>query len=226
MALHHNPRIVTSGLVLALDAADINSYPGSGTTWYDVSGNGNHGTIYGSTAYSAGAFDLGSVNHATNYILVPDQVMVGIDSFAVGFWVNPSSIQSLNCIWHATVGGGNDFSIEWYPTYIQTLMTATYSTFSWTRTDGNWYNLVFTRSGASMNFYLNGALFGTQTCPTTTFNITGAIVLGQEQDAIQGGFDAAQSYKGKYASTSFYNRTLTASEILQNYLAQKSRFGL
>ena len=39
MALHHNPRIVTSGLVLALDAADINSYPGSGTTWYDLSGN-------------------------------------------------------------------------------------------------------------------------------------------------------------------------------------------
>ena len=45
MALHHSPRIVTSGLVLALDAADRNSYPGSGTTWTDLSGNANNGTL-------------------------------------------------------------------------------------------------------------------------------------------------------------------------------------
>ena len=45
MALHHNPRIVTSGLVLALDAGDINSYPGSGTAWKDLSGNGFNATL-------------------------------------------------------------------------------------------------------------------------------------------------------------------------------------
>jgi len=44
MALNYGPRIITNGLVLNLDAADKNSYPGSGETWYDVSGNGYRGT--------------------------------------------------------------------------------------------------------------------------------------------------------------------------------------
>ena len=61
MALHHNPRIVTDGLVLALDAADTNSYPGSGTTWYDLSGNDNHVSMNNSvinSVWSNGAFPL------------------------------------------------------------------------------------------------------------------------------------------------------------------------
>ena len=45
MAIFRGPNIVRSGLVLALDAADKNSYPGTGTNWYDISGNGNNGTI-------------------------------------------------------------------------------------------------------------------------------------------------------------------------------------
>ena len=53
MALHHNPRIVTDGLVLHLDAADRNSYPGSGTTFTDLSGNGNNATLQNGTSYSS-----------------------------------------------------------------------------------------------------------------------------------------------------------------------------
>ena len=50
MALIYSPNIVRSGLVLALDAADSNSYPGSGTTWYDVSGNGYQATMSNMTS--------------------------------------------------------------------------------------------------------------------------------------------------------------------------------
>ena len=45
MGFYDGPKIVTDGLVLALNAADRNSYPGSGTTWYDISGNSNNGTM-------------------------------------------------------------------------------------------------------------------------------------------------------------------------------------
>ena len=227
MGVTGGPDIVTDGLVLALDAGSKKSYPGSDTTWYDISGNNHDCTIYGNTTYSsAGLFDLGNVNNITNYILVPDAVMNGITDFTISFWVNPTNINQLSCIWHSTVGGGNDFSIEWYPTYIQTLITTTYSTFSWTRTDGEWYNIVFFREGSSMGLYINGTSYGTKSCPTTTFNITGAIVMGQEQDAVQGGFSATQCYKGKYASAMFYDKVLSGSEILQNYNSTKSRFGL
>ena len=52
MAFFHSPNIVTNGLVLALDAANPKSYPGSGTTIYDLSGNGNHGTLNNGVGFS------------------------------------------------------------------------------------------------------------------------------------------------------------------------------
>ena len=52
MAFNNGPRIVTNGLVLCLDASDRNSYPGSGTTWYDVSNNGNHATLTNGPTFS------------------------------------------------------------------------------------------------------------------------------------------------------------------------------
>ena len=72
MALHHNPRIVTSGLVLALDAGDINSYPGSGNTIYNIASGGNYPsmTLYGDTAnYGSignGVVTLGGASNSTS----------------------------------------------------------------------------------------------------------------------------------------------------------------
>jgi hypothetical protein len=51
MSLIHSPRIVTDGLVLCLDAGNPKSYTGSGTTWTDLSGNGNNGTLTNSPTY-------------------------------------------------------------------------------------------------------------------------------------------------------------------------------
>lgn len=53
MALAHNPKIVTDGLVLCLDAANPKSYPGSGTVWSDLSGNGNNGTLVNGVGYNS-----------------------------------------------------------------------------------------------------------------------------------------------------------------------------
>ena len=59
MALSHSPSIVTNGLVLCLDAANSKSYPGSGTTWTDLSGRGNNGTLVNGVGYNSG--NLGSL---------------------------------------------------------------------------------------------------------------------------------------------------------------------
>jgi hypothetical protein len=58
MALSHSPSIVTDGLVLCLDAGNPKSYPGSGTTWTDLSGNGNNGTLVNGVGYSNGAVKI------------------------------------------------------------------------------------------------------------------------------------------------------------------------
>ena len=62
MALSHNPLVTTTGLLLYLDAANRRSYPGSGTAWYDLSGNGNHFTLYNGPTYSNGALTFDGVN--------------------------------------------------------------------------------------------------------------------------------------------------------------------
>ena len=229
MALGHGPRVVTDGLVLALDAGDTNSYPGSGTTWTDLSGNGNNGTLKGTTTFNQNTIDLGNSQNTTNYILLPNSLMSNITSFTISLWVNPVNITSgaLNAIFHATNTGGNDFSIEWFNNRIRTLITPSYSTFNYTFTNNTWYNFVFYRTdGTTMGLYINGVSQGTQSCPSTTFNITGAIVMGQEQDAVEGGFQAVQSFVGKYAVVSYYNKALTASEIQQNFNALRGRFGI
>jgi hypothetical protein len=69
MATNYNPGIVTSGLVLCLDAGNTKSYPGSGTTWTDLSGNGNTGTLVNSPSYSSsGYFSFDGTNKSVSIV--------------------------------------------------------------------------------------------------------------------------------------------------------------
>ena len=52
MGLNYGPSVIKSGLILALDAADVNSYPGTGTTWYDLTSGKHHGTLYNGITYT------------------------------------------------------------------------------------------------------------------------------------------------------------------------------
>ena len=54
MAFRYSPKIVTDGLVLSVDAANKKSYPGSGTTWYDLSGNAINGTLTNGPTFDIG----------------------------------------------------------------------------------------------------------------------------------------------------------------------------
>ena len=88
MAVLNGPGIITSGLISALDAADRNSYPGSGTTWTDISGNNNNGTLTNGPTFSStnggaivldGADDYintGTINLQRNFSL---EVIVNMD---------------------------------------------------------------------------------------------------------------------------------------------------
>ena len=66
MGIFYSPRLVNTGLLVSLDAANVRSYPGSGTSWYDLSGLGNTMTIYGSATTStmggATAFNLDAIS--------------------------------------------------------------------------------------------------------------------------------------------------------------------
>ena len=101
MSLSHSPKIVTNGLVLCLDAADKKSYPGTGTTWFDRSGRGNHGTLVNSPTFNStnggsiifnGNLTYGSVSCS--------QFQSGNNPFTIECWVKwfGDGVNTFNCI--------------------------------------------------------------------------------------------------------------------------------
>ena len=72
--MNYGPKTVTNGLVLCVDAADKNSYIGSGTTWTDVSGNGNNGTLTnGEFVPNSSDGYLGNLNN--NYVVYSEVLL-------------------------------------------------------------------------------------------------------------------------------------------------------
>ena len=96
------PNIVEEGLVLALDAANVKSYPGSGTTWYDLSGNGRNFTLDGSgiTWNSSGIFTLGDGGASYN------SAITTATSCTMVYWLRTTDAQAL--FW-ATNGGSGSY---------------------------------------------------------------------------------------------------------------------
>ena len=98
MGVDYNPKIVTNGLVLCLDAANVKSYPGSGTTWIDLSGNGNNGTLT-NTTYSQ---DLTVLNFSSSECNLGQKFNFTSESFSVSFVITCASIiRSLKPVSHS-----------------------------------------------------------------------------------------------------------------------------
>jgi hypothetical protein len=218
------PEIVTNGLVLYLDAGNPLSYPGTGTSWFDITGNGNTGTLTNGPTFNSDnggsiVFDGTNDYVQTNYdaaltdftacvwFKVPDSTNVGsariLDkSFINGFYLGKNYLGTANS-W----GGGIMESSPPYGRYI-------------TLTDGQWNYMSFIRSGTTNTIYGNGitnTISGTvSSTPLNTSNMR----IGVEFSIISGPF------KGDISQVYIYDRALSASEVLQNYNAIKSRYGM
>jgi hypothetical protein len=233
-------KIVTSGLVLALDAADRNSYPGSGTTWNDMSGNGYTGSLVnGPTFNSANGGSIQFDGTNDNVGLPTNIPLNNVSQFTYNSFLTFSSKASFGNAFFSygtTSNFGNDILFFW-DTSSNSLGfqinkgadgTATY-VFS---PPSQFINLCVVYDGSQstnatkMIVYINGVQiilnFNTYTVPTSTATLSNALcMLGEYACATN-----AYTLNGKIATTQIYNRTLSASEVLQNYNAQKSRFNL
>lgn len=220
MALAHNPKIITDGLVLCLDAANPKSYPGTGTTWYDLSGNGNHGQIdnYGNIPnYSnsfLGCFDFS--NSGRFYIDIPQLNNT-----------NPYTV-----IWFGADGTGDEYSgisrdidwqvgnhlIGWQKGAINTDNSVTRDTNTNVVGDEFMICHINDTSTNTVSQYLNSGFYGDFTYSSWTSVLRWSIGCRGDGDGHQ--------YLGKISAIQLYNRALTESEIQQNYQALKGRFGL
>jgi hypothetical protein len=216
MATNYGPRVITDGLVLALDAADPNSYPGSGTTWTDLSGRG----------YTASMRNLTS----SNWVLVDGQrTFETNDTFNQGFtisnFVRPGT-QRTYSIWLKS----KSFSIgwqTWFDDENEKILFGTSTNTVHIYPDVNltanlqintWYNLAYTLSGTTAIGYVNGVSIGSGVYTTALSGGTGNLwILG----------DIGSEVTNCYCSyASVYNKALTESEIQQNFNALRGRFGI
>ena len=234
--------IVTDGLVLNLDAGYVPSYPTSGTTWHDLSGNGNDGSLVNGPIYSGGSMVFDGVDDT-----VIIQNSVSLSSFTeisfnfwirfynldyenntgvlysflrkgdvddpptdpptphYGFWVSYDNRLNRNLFSYFAFGndaggwngGGNSFTSVRY-----------------TFNNNQWYNISATVDSEELGkLYINSELQGTVQFSDVNLNTSSNIstYLSRLLD---------------YPITQVYNRALTSEEVLQNYNAQKGRFGL
>jgi hypothetical protein len=221
MALSHGPPIVTNGLVLALDAADRNSYPGSGTTWTDLSGNGNTGTLTNGPTYSSA--NSGSIvfDGTNDYIQTP--ITGTYTQISFDFWgffddvtlSTTSRNESAFGDWNSNrVHFGTRWSVGMHYNVngVWQTIPSTNLRYGW-----NHYSLIYNTVSDQKLVYLNGILsFSAVT--------NGSMVLGDFKLGVATNLNAY--YRGNISNFKAYNRALTAAEVSQNYNSFKSRYGL
>ena len=233
-------QIVTSGLVLCLNAADKNSYPGTGTTWTDLSGNSNNGTLTNGPTFNSGNGGSIVFDGTNDYVNCGNGSSINITGtgLTLGGWVYRTATNPANyyrrIIEKAATYPALQYSLVTTPSndpagegkllldlYINNSLpvSATGSTQLQLNT---WYYVTATYDGSFRRIYLNGILDGQL---ATTGNITSTVSSLAIGDYIPG-LATTYVWNGRIASTQVYNRALSASEILQNYNATKTRFGL
>ena len=232
------PKIITSGCVLSLDAADIFSYPRTGTTWRDLSGNNNNGTLTNGPTFSAANMGSISLDGADDQIDCGTNSSLNIsDNLTLGIWVKFNSLSSAPSLITKQWCSGNQFSYAWgmysdgrmYYSFDSDgncgSITGEYTSTNAVCTTGIWYCLNVVHTSTSINLYSNGRLIpGTISGGYGTIYISSVPVRLGVYRNLSGAF--ASYLNGNIAQTVMYNRALTAAEILQNYNATKSRFGL
>ena len=229
------PNIVTDGLVVHLDAANVKSYPETGTTWYDLSGYNNHGTMYGFTGPGAGVtsgFDTntkymmfdrhnGAGNTiVNNRVVIPntnslDEVLCQ-NGMTIDMWVRETEyVCTALTKWNGS----------WEVYYCASLVFRTQGTggtdlsTGLSTSPGTWRNLVTIHDGITAKMYINGVLTLNRSNTITGQNTSSNISIGGYESGTYATYGAIPTYK-------LYSRVLTSEEVLQNYNATKARFGL
>ena len=229
MGIAYNTSIIKDGLVLCLDAANPKSYPGTGTTWFDLSGNNTNLTIYGSPTFNSTGYFTFSNNQTTQYMM---RFPFGTPTAAITYscWFRSNFTSSTQTPFTYSVGGNNEMlffinsstNLAPHPLGVSvgtntTDMTNVWVNFSWTRDS---------TSGKSI-FYRDGQYIGEYTASAgVSISSGGYLIIGQEADSAGGSFDPAQNLDGDFSRLDIYNRVLNDAEIMQNFNALRGRFGL
>jgi len=215
--------IVTSGLVLNVDAGWYNSYSGT-TTWFDRSGNGNSGTLVNSPTFNSSSQGTIFFDGSDDYINcgTKSSLDFGTGSATICVWFKTSA--SIGALCTKRLNSGFQLYVYSGKLYADGAGTPT-GVYSVNNVNNNVWRygvVVYDRSGSLIRLYVDGIADNTTSLGGTTLTDSGVCNIGS---ATLGNV-VHDYFSGNIANTQIYNRALSAEEILQNYNAQKSRFGV
>ncbi len=232
MGFYNGPKLITNGLRLLLDSRSKRSYPGSGTTWYDLSGYNNHGTLVNFTGASAGStsgFDTNtglmmydrhvgtSDGAANNYVNIPNstttQECLITNGMSISFWFRQD-------VYRCTAM--TKWSSSWEVYYCSNLVFRTQGTGGSDLNTGDaalsgFHNICVTSTNTGRLVYVNGVVQATGTNTVSTQNTTEPISIGAY-------YNGNYAMEGSLPYYALYNRELSSDEVNQNYKALKNGF--
>jgi len=211
MGLNHSPRIVTDGLIFAVDAANLKSYPGSGSTWFDLSGNGNHLTLTGSPVFTSGVAQFnGTTQYADNNL----NLTTGTSTY-MGAARYSGTIKG-----RVLTSKTNNYVLGHYSNQTENLFAEgwVYGPGAGTN-DTNWRIFAATHNVTAdiYSLYVDGVLRETN----------GGGAAGPNGIAIaRSGVYTGEISQCEVSFVLAYNRVLSATEIQQNFNTLRRRFGI
>lgn len=228
MGTSYNPKIITDGLIVNLDAANKKSYTGNAALWTDLTKNKNNLTLLNSPAYDSANGGSVVFNNTNNYGILPTSSIPIGNEISIGVWIYGITADSAT---EALIYGGdasgnrvvnihlpNNSIVYWdcgFLTTFDRIQTATLSASQW---QNSWHYWVFTKNATvgTMEIYLDGKLNTSGTGKTRVLTAVTSVTFGK--------YPTGDYMNSKIAKFEIYNKSLTAAQITQNYNATKGRF--
>ena len=215
------------GLVLDLDAGNVDSYPGSGLTWTDLSGLNNDGTLINGVSYDVGNSGALNFDGSNDYVAIPHSNSFDVESMTIAMWIRTSdTMGTLYRALFSKQGATRDYNLyarSDTSTDISTLhfssnefggssfgdLPALYNPYSW-----HFVSIAIDNTGLQ-EYYSDGLLIDTYQGSPGFANNSYPILIGS----------ANNFWKGLIGSVQFYNRALDADEISDLFNKLSSRYG-
>jgi hypothetical protein len=218
--------IVTDGLVVNLDAGNSSSYSGTGTTWTDISGNGNNVTLINAPTYSSNNGGYLTFNASNQYGEGTD---LDLDYITIEGWVYSTANGNNGYVINKNYNGGVvPYSLSLGNTPSGVINGIAFYAPNWVQStvgtnimgSNTWYQVVGTFDGITLKYYLNASLNASSSPP---YNI-----LPKNDNVFNVGLyqNDGNYFGGNISIIRMYNRALTSTEITTNFNADKSRYGL
>ena len=228
-----------SGLLVWLDANDSRSYSGSGSTWYDISGNHYDFTLYNSPAFTSGTASY--LSFVRNSLQYGDRPGIGdLNSWTIEVWLKISEPLSLveataaiTTVYDVPGGahpGVINYCLGTFNGGPSNALTNGFftgglwiNTSGFTPTIGDWYQVVGTYDGNDLVEYVNGAVLSAASYNWTAVSNGGGIRIARRWD---GPLSAIHMFPGSISIARIYERALNAAEVAHNFAVDHSRFGI